>query len=662
MTVSAEYNPIQYVGSGIIAPMPISWPYGEDDDVVVMEIDSSTLAESLRSRGIHYSLTKTDSGGVVTPLSAVAVGKSWRISRNTAIRQPDTLRLGGSFSEEAVEGMIDRQTRIIQEMDAKLVSGDELLRGELASPLPGKGAWLVKVKQAGPDAALRAAGEKLNEIVVSVFDWITDDTIRANVIAGTNTSDLLPYYQLAIAYLETASDGRGGVLKFPRGTHKLNGPLDFTCNATLLHSIEVRGDGPMNTVLDFSGASAGTDGVTFGHGAHFAIKNITIANAKRHGVVVGRGTTVGGSTYASMFELDNVRVQGCTTDGFYVQNSYLGVIKRCWGKANGRYGISLAGFHTALTVQACEASENVSSGWSINGVTYSNFEACGSDNNGTQGWVCTNLQGVTFTSCGAEGNQRDGWLFSTSNASATGLNTQSSNIRGVEMIGCYALSNSKAAAGTYATFVNMSTADSRSASLSVRGGVAHPYAAGDRAFILAGTSGAITLRQDGFDAAAFLTADSKSGTVEVVNAAVAGRRCMLQSSGNQSLSTGVEATVNIWNTTPVENSLGATVSSSSITIPRGVNRVRVSAGLGFEATSGGTYRLCKLFKNNAGFAGMGQYQAPYALYNLNNIESAVISVVEGDTFQVRMAHDAGVSVNTLGGPSNGFWFCVEAIG
>lgn len=142
MTVNTSYDPIESVGSGILAPIPITWTFGQASDLGVFEVDIATEAETPKTLGVHYTVTQSTNGGVVTPLSAIASGKKWRIERSTPLTQPDTLRTAGVFLEGSVEGMFDRAIRILQEQDARLASGDMLLRPALKNATTGLGLGL----------------------------------------------------------------------------------------------------------------------------------------------------------------------------------------------------------------------------------------------------------------------------------------------------------------------------------------------------------------------------------------------------------------------------------------------------------------------------------------------------------------------------------------
>jgi len=687
VTVAVDDRRREYPGNGVTTAFNGPMAYSADVVFVYLVDDVTRAVTPVATSGFDLQRVGREGGTRVVMVVPPPVGQTLLLLRNVPYSQLTDITNQSAFNADVLErgldllGMqtqqladgINRSLRVADtvvgfsseltdpiplspvvvnaagdgfESGSTTLTGDMLLRPNLAA---SSGSSLVGFLQSGTGAVDSTVERELRMVVRpqqygAVGDGVTDDS--AAIIR-------------AITYLQTNMDSRGGVIDLGRGTFKCDATLAFTAYAAgLVHNITLRGDGPGCTSLDFSGAPALSDGVTFNKGVHFAVENLTIANAKRDGLAVNVGETPGSANYCSMFTLRNVRVQGSGRDGFRLVNAYLGTIEDCWSKNNTENGFSFGGFHTSMRVSRCEASDNVKIGFSVNGMVYSAFDNCGSDNNTLQGWAISNVQGLKVTACGAESNGRDGWLLFSSTASAAGLNAQSSDIHGLVLDGCYSLSNSLTSAGTYATFVNVSTANSRPINFKVIGGAAHPATVSDKAMILAGTSGAIVCSKDMFYDGAFTAADSTSGTVEVQNKTVEGRRCLLTNSATQTFTTGTEATV-LWNATPVDNALGATASTTTITIPRGVNRVRVSAGAAWTSNSTG-YRNLKVFKNAAGGSGLPNLVLQANLISQHFLCSPVIPVVAGDTFQIQASQTSGGNLDLLFSASN--WFCVEAIG
>ncbi len=200
MTVNTSYAPVEYPGAGSTAPLVVPWVFGQAEDIVVVEIDNVTEAETPMTLGVHYTVTQSVNGGVVTPVYARLAGKTWRISRSTPKTQPDVLRTAGNFLEGTVERMFDRVAMISQEIDARVESGDMLLRPDLESVSPGKGSSLITHIQPLTSSVSRSLKNKLAEQVSvedfgAVGDGVTDDTaaIQAaeDAVAAAGGTELL---------------------------------------------------------------------------------------------------------------------------------------------------------------------------------------------------------------------------------------------------------------------------------------------------------------------------------------------------------------------------------------------------------------------------------------------------------------------------------------
>jgi hypothetical protein len=524
---------------------------------------------------------------------------------------------------------------------------------DLASTATGKGSNLVGIKRTDVANAVASTLAAMvdADIIVPQRDYGFDNT---------GTTDNSAKLAIMLADIQLNANGRGRRIRLGAGTYKFNTTWAFSSYAAgLVHNIILEGDSPASTILDFSGCPAGTDGLTFNLGAHIVVKNLSIASAPHDGLVIGIGNS--GTSYSSWFLIDNVIVQSSGNDGIVLSNAYMGTIRDCLSRNSGGVGYNFKGFSTSLHVSRCDAQNNTGAGWLLNAIIYSEFSSCGSDSNGQQGWTLSNMQSVQFTACGAESNQKDAFELVTSDASASGLPTSVQDIHGVVFSACYATSNSVASAGTYGSFITAATLNGRPIDFKIMGGNAYGGTGSDRALILAGASGQVTCHKDMFNDAGCSAADSITGTVEVANATVAGRRCLLQSSGAQSIPTGTDTPVTTWNTTPVFNDLGATTNGTTITIPRGVNKVRVTAQVAWNAVAGGTTRNIKIQKNGAGFMGMPQLQQPPLGINIEQVVTGVVGVVPGDTFQVNVLQDQAGAVALRTGPDSNVWFCVEAV-
>lgn len=98
--------------------------------------------------------------------------------------------------------------------------------------------------------------------------------------------------------------------------------------------------------------------------------------------------------------------------------------------------------------------------------------------------------------------------------------------------------------------------------------------------------------------------------------------------------------------------------STTFTVPAGVTKVIVAAGLGYASGVQGSFNIKK---NGSSFPGQpSSGNAAVGGFSSGNINSGVLIVTGGDTFTVGTAQSSGGSVNTSGG--NTCWFSMEIIG
>lgn len=353
--------------------------------------------------------------------------------------------------------------------------------------------------------------------------WLRNYSEGANVrhfgAQGDGVTNDYTAFSNAIAFCRSAYAYSGHTLHIPAGYYKLDSELEFSLLG-VKNNIIVQGEGTENTVLDFAGAPAASNGISFGTGLYFAIRDLSIFNAPYDGVYIGKGND--GSHYTSSYDINNLHIKSCGRYGMHFSYTYMGTISRVFVENCTSDGFRFDGYHTSLNFRGCESGGNGGNGWTINSIVYSNFDTCGSDDNAFYGYYLTNCRGIKFSSCGTESNQRDGYFLETSTAIATGVPSAAQDIRGVVFEGCFNFNNSLLSPGTYATVLRAATANSRGIDFVMIGGSATPGSASDLALILQGTSGTINATQVGTYYDSFSVADSITGTSYLIKAPTTG--------------------------------------------------------------------------------------------------------------------------------------------
>ena len=102
-----------------------------------------------------------------------------------------------------------------------------------------------------------------------------------------------------------------------------------------------------------------------------------------------------------------------------------------------------------------------------------------------------------------------------------------------------------------------------------------------------------------------------------------------------------------------------------LTIPAGVNRVRITASISFEQSEDNNGRQARITKNGAYFPGGGSvetvnYGASTGYSGRLNVTSAVVSVQENDYFEILARHNKGFG-EALNVIANETWFSIEAV-
>lgn len=480
---------------------------------------------------------------------------------------------------------------------------------------------------------------------------------------GDGTTDDYQAFADAITHLNSTT--HGGCLLIPAGTYKLNNTwsIERSGVGSVWHNLTIKGEGTGISVLDFSSAPAGADGIAVvGPGGRMGISSLEVRNSKGVGINWNSTAVLGGAPWMSRVTMSDVVVDGSGSHGVRMRQLYMGQFDNVESRNSGGRGFSLEGFHTSLIFNRCWAGGdaaypdggNLLAGWYVNGCTYSQFNACAADWNGRAGWGFSNVAGVSVNNCGAESNSEEGYIVTTGTSATTGIPPVVQDVKGFSFNDCFAYNNSKAGVNSYANFLGVSTAGGRKADITSNGTVDTNEDGSSYSVVLNGTNGTVTYTENGN---AIEGTTLKTGSVYHQNNSKAGRNILLTRSANQAVATDVDNVVGY--DVVANNSIGATIFAGSVTIPSGVNRVRVSAGLYWDTNSTGI-RLMYITKNNVGFAGGAQSKVVASTYTPQFVSTGVLEVSAGDVFRIHAHQTSGASLSILS--NNSTYFLLEVVG
>lgn len=257
---------------------------------------------------------------------------------------------------------------------------------------------------------------------------------------GDNVSDDTQAFKDAYGFFKTGTDEQGGTIWVPRGHYMLSDTWKLEgIGGAFNYWIE--GDGVTNTILNFSNQPSGKDGVVFqDQASHGGIRKILIHGAKRHGLVLGNGTS---GLFLSQAKVSEVRIQNCGMDGIYSYKSYLISLDDVWSAYNGRHGVHFAGNHTSIIGNRVFASDNGGNGHKINGAVYCDYNAQ-SDVNQLYGYWFTNIRSANFRTLATEQNVVGG-IYIASGSETSGITEEYQGIEGLVFNAPYNLYNAEAA-------------------------------------------------------------------------------------------------------------------------------------------------------------------------------------------------------------------------
>lgn len=512
------------------------------------------------------------------------------------------------------------------------------------------GSSLVGYKLNTNTSVARTEYAKLSE-VVSILDFGA---------IGDGSFDCTSSIQAALDYVRSVGGGR---VLMPAGKYKVTGPLSLNPIVGVgWHNLILEGQGRGTTTLDFTSQLVGNPGgiKVNGWGGRVTLKGFSVLNTKGVGIELNP-VERGSANYISRCVLEDLIVDGCTSDGFRFTQTYMCSGKDIEARNNGGYGFNLRGSHTSMTFNRCWAGGDAASpqggnsagGWTLNGLVYSSFESCSADNNAGPGWTIKATGGVTLTSCGSEANVGTGFLCVSDDNNISAIPTP--GINGLILDGCFAVNNGSASSST-PNFLQFSSSGTRTGTMLIRG--CYDIISGTVGSLvstfLVGAGGAITLQEEG---CFFQGTRLKSGTTYTHNLTSVGKSAVARLSADSAISNATNVVVPFGAFD--NNRMGASLSSGGIVIPTGVNRVKISAGLFWNTNSTGS-RVITFYKNGSSFYGTPSQKNAGIGFTGQATTSAIVEVVPGDVITVIAYQDSGSSLNVIANANT--YLSVECLG
>lgn len=116
MTVSTQYSPVSYVGTGVITGLNTVNPFYDDSDLIVTKTVISTGVSTLMTITTDYTVTGgSGSAGTVTPTSAPTTDHRITIEVSIPYIQDADFEESGTFPAETLETALDKITIMAQQ-------------------------------------------------------------------------------------------------------------------------------------------------------------------------------------------------------------------------------------------------------------------------------------------------------------------------------------------------------------------------------------------------------------------------------------------------------------------------------------------------------------------------------------------------------------------
>lgn len=130
MTVANNYTPTRQTGNGVTTAFSFNFKVNDASQIVVYEKDGDNAQTVVNSS--DYSVTLTNSGGMVTFNTAPANGIIIAITRSTPQTQETPYKTSQGFPAAVVEGDFDKLTMMVQELQQ---DSDRSIKTEVTSDI-----------------------------------------------------------------------------------------------------------------------------------------------------------------------------------------------------------------------------------------------------------------------------------------------------------------------------------------------------------------------------------------------------------------------------------------------------------------------------------------------------------------------------------------------
>lgn len=131
MSISSETSRVSYSGNGVTTAFAFAHPFQLNSDLVVIEVNTTTFVETVKTITTHYTVTGagTDAGGTVTMLTAPATGTKLIIYRDPPMTQNLELTENDILPVDEIEKSLDKATQLAQTLESKVSRSFRLTDG-----------------------------------------------------------------------------------------------------------------------------------------------------------------------------------------------------------------------------------------------------------------------------------------------------------------------------------------------------------------------------------------------------------------------------------------------------------------------------------------------------------------------------------------------------